>query len=34
MNLGEVDMDEFRQFLDTVSPDEFATETDEPPDKG
>jgi uncharacterized protein len=25
VNLGEVDMDEFRQFLDTVSPDEFAT---------
>ena len=34
VNLGEVDMDEFRQVLDTVSPDEFATETDEPPDKG
>ena len=34
VNLGEVDMDEFRQFLDTVSPDEFATEADEPPDKG
>ncbi len=25
VSLGEVDMDEFRQFLDTVSPDEFAT---------
>jgi hypothetical protein len=24
-------MDEFRQFLDTVSPDEFATGQDDPP---
>ena len=31
VNLGEVDMDEFRQFLDTVTPDEFATDPDEPP---
>ena len=31
VSLGEVDMDEFRQFLDTVSPDEFATGQDEPP---
>ena len=31
VSLGEVDMDEFRQFLDTVSPDEFATGSDEPP---
>jgi bifunctional DNase/RNase len=30
VSLGEVDMDEFRQFLDTVSPDEFATDPDEP----
>jgi uncharacterized protein len=30
VNLGEVDMDEFRQFLDTVTPDEFATDPDEP----
>jgi uncharacterized protein len=31
VNLGEVDMDEFRQFLDTVTPDEFATDPEEPP---
>ena len=31
VSLGEVDLDEFRQFLDTVSPDEFATGADEPP---
>ena len=30
VNLGDVDMDEFRQFLDTVSPDEFAQDPDEP----
>jgi len=33
LNLGEVDMDEFRQFLDTVSPDEFATGPEDPPAK-
>jgi len=32
VSLGEVDMDEFRQFLDTVSPDEFATGPEETPD--
>src|SRR6187399_290778 len=32
VSLGEVDMDEFRQFLDTVSPDEFATGPEESPD--
>jgi uncharacterized protein len=29
VSLGEVDMDEFRQFLDTVTPDEFATDPEE-----
>ncbi len=33
LNLGEVDMDEFRQFLDTVSPDEFATGPEDQPEK-
>jgi len=33
LNLGEVDMDEFRQFLDTVSPDEFATGPEDPSEK-
>lgn len=28
--LGDVDLGEFRRFLDTVSPDEFATGPDEP----
>ena len=32
VSLGEVDMDEFRQFLDTVSPDEFATGSEDAPD--
>src|SRR6187397_1957641 len=32
VSLGEVDMDEFRQSLDTVSPDEFATGPEESPD--
>ena len=30
--LGEIDMGEFRRFLDTVNPDEFAV-GDDPPDK-
>ena len=30
MSLGDVDMNEFRQFLDRVTPDEFATGEDEP----
>ncbi|MGL6278527.1 MAG: bifunctional nuclease family protein [Gaiella sp.] len=30
--LGDVDLSEFRRFLDTVSPDEFATEADGPDD--
>ncbi len=31
--LGDVDLSEFRRFLDTVSPDEFATEADAPGDE-
>ncbi|HET9242802.1 MAG TPA: bifunctional nuclease family protein [Gaiella sp.] len=31
MDLGEVDLGEFRKFLDTVTPDEFATGSDDPP---
>ena len=31
VSLGDVDMDEFRQFLDTVSPDEFATGSEDTP---
>jgi bifunctional DNase/RNase len=27
--LGDIDVDEFRAFLDTVTPDEFASEVDE-----
>ena len=30
VSLGDVDIAEFRQFLDTVTPDEFATGEDEP----
>ena len=30
-DLGEVDLGEFRKFLDTVTPDEFATGADDPP---
>ena len=30
LSLGDVDLNEFRQFLDTVSPDEFATGEEEP----
>jgi len=30
MSLGDVDLNEFRQFLDQVTPDEFATGEDEP----
>ena len=30
-SLADLDPDEFRRFLDTVSPDEFAAETDEEP---
>jgi bifunctional DNase/RNase len=29
--LGEVDLGEFRKFLDTVTPDEFAAGSDDPP---
>ena len=29
-SLDSVDVEEFRQFLDTVTPDEFATGPDEP----
>ena len=31
-SLADLDPDEFRRFLDTVSPDEFATGSEEPPD--
>ena len=31
MNLSEVDLGEFRRFLDTVTPDEFATGEEPPP---
>jgi hypothetical protein len=30
MSLGDVDVNEFRKFLDTVTPDEFATSEDDP----
>jgi uncharacterized protein len=30
-DLGDVDLGEFRKFLDTVTPDEFATGADDPP---
>ena len=32
-SLADLDPDEFRRFLDTVSPDEFAVEPDEEPDE-
>jgi hypothetical protein len=32
-SLADLDPDEFRRFLDTVSPDEFAAEPDEEPDE-